>query len=387
MSPTIRPYKIIDDEFVDQESYTIDLDLPTSGILSSLMLMVKARTTTTGNCPGPWINRLISSISVNQAGQAFLNAAPPEAFEADYYYKTGKMPRRGYETMGAHGTEIVEEVPILFGDHLNDLEHTIDLSKLNDPKLSVTYDLATLDPFLETIWTTAYRPRFTVIAHLIQGAGIPASKGYHSLRQIESYTPANSQVKKLELKGARPIKRMYTHFDKADPGYGWIHSLDEVRIFGDNEAWVPFIQKCDDWQELIRDHYGLCNVTGLVQYARGGKRMDMCVDRYFSALFGSPDEQDYYANAYGISGRVTHLGMTLISGGEHSDSVRKIMFDFKGICPWSIQPIDMEKMLGMDYLDPTDHAPVYLELTHRSNAADIGGPVRIYIEDLAPPLT
>ena len=157
--PTIRPYKIIDDEYVDQESYTIDLDLPTSGILSSLMLMVKARTTTTGNCPGPWINRLISSVSVNQAGQAFLNAAPPEAFEADYYYKTGKMPRRGYETMGAHGTEIVEEVPILFGDHLNDLEHTIDLSKLNDPKLSVTYDLAATSHNDDDVWDTTYKPR------------------------------------------------------------------------------------------------------------------------------------------------------------------------------------------------------------------------------------
>ena len=118
--PTIRPYKIIDDEFVDQESYTIDLDLPTSGILSSLMLMVKARTDDEGLCPIPWIKYLISSISVNQAGQAFLNAAPPEVFQADHYYKTGRMPRRGYEVMGGDPGEIVEEVPILFGYHLND---------------------------------------------------------------------------------------------------------------------------------------------------------------------------------------------------------------------------------------------------------------------------
>lgn len=89
--PTIRPYKVVDDEYESQSSYTIDLDLPRAGILSSLDLMVKARTATSGADPSPWIKYLISSVSVNQAGQAFLASAPPEAFEADYYYKSQRV--------------------------------------------------------------------------------------------------------------------------------------------------------------------------------------------------------------------------------------------------------------------------------------------------------
>ena len=379
----IRPYKIIDDEYTEQSKYTIDLDLPTSGILSTLMLMVKARTATTGVVAGPWIKYLISSVSLNQAGQAFLNAAPPEAFQADAYYKTGRMARRGYQVMGGAASEVIEEVPILFGEGVNDLEHTIDLSKLNDPKLSVTYDLATTGPTGETCWATGYYPRFTVIAHLLQGAGIPASKGYHSLRQIESYTPADSEKHKLELKGARPIRRIYCALDLDNPCYGWIHSLDEVLLHGDNMQWVPFDMMCDDWQELIRDLFGLCEVKAEVYYAKGGYVVDTCVDRRMHLDINSPYDEANIYRAYGGSGRTIALKQTVIADGTHPEDVARLTYDFAGICPWSIQPIDMPKMLGMDHLDPTEHAPVYLELDHVSNASDIGGPVKIYIEDLA----
>lgn len=381
--PTIRPYKIIDDEFVDQTSYTIDLDLPTSGILSSLMLMAKARTEDDGAGVSPWAKYLISSVSVNQAGQAFLNAAPPEAFEADYYYKTGKMPRKGFTPMAASAAEVINEIPILFGDKLNDLEHTIDLSKLNDPKLSVTYDMATKGPMGETIWDTSWKPRFTVIAHLIQGAGIPASKGYHSLRQIESYTPANSEVHKLELKGARPIRRIYCALDLDSPAWGWIHSLDEARIYGDNEAYIPFIQKCDDWQELIRDLYGLCNVQCEVFYVTYNTQVDTCVDRRMNLNIRSGATDVHFLRPYGGSGRMTQLQATDMSDGSHPEPTLRSEYNFTGITPWTVQPIDMEKMLGLETLDPTEHAPVYLELKHVANAEDIGGPVNIYVEDIA----
>lgn len=367
---------------MEQSSYTIDLDLPTSGILSSLMLMVKARTATTGNCSGPWIKYLISSISVNQAGQAFLNAAPPEVFQADAYYKTGKMPKRGYEVMGGAAAEVVEEVPILFGDKLNDMDHTIDLSRLNDPKLSVTYDLAATGPFGETVWDTSYYPRFTVIAYLLQGAGIPASKGYYSLRQIESYTPANSEVRKIELKGGRPIKRLYCQLDKKTIEYHWIHSIDEVRLWGDNEAYVPFLMKPDDWYELIRDIYGLCKVNAHVYYVLSHKFVDMCVDHIVSSFISLPENMLQKATPSGGSGRHTIIEIYTMSTGVIYGSVTQAMYEFTGYCPWTTMVIDMEKMLGMEYLDPKEHAPIYLELTHTSVGAAIGGPVRIHISDL-----
>lgn len=346
------------------------------------MLMVKARTIATGVAPDPWIKRLISSVSLNQAGQAFLNAAPPEMYQADYYYKTGKMPRRGYQVMGGSSYEIIEEVPILFGEDINDMEHTIDLSRLNDPKLSVTYDLATTNHAGETIWDTSYYPRFTVMAHLLQGVGIPVSKGYHSLRQIESYTPADSEVHKLELKGTRPIKRIYTQFDKLNPSYGWIHSLDQVRLWGDNEAWIPFVQKCDDWQELIRELYGVCTVDAEVSAALGGKGIDTCVDRRVSLIYEMLHSSTLIPQMSGGSGRQSTLKYFKMTDGLPSDVLASVLYHFKGICPWSVQPIDMPKMLGIDYLDPREHAPVYLELAHVSNAATIGGPVKIHVEDL-----
>jgi len=349
--------------------------------LSTLELMVKARTATTGVCGGPWLKYLVSSISVNQAGQAFLNAAPPQAFQSAAYYKTGRMPRQGYDVMGGSAAEVVMDCPILLGNHLNDMDHTIDLAKLNDPKLSVTYNLATTGPNGETVWDTTYKPRFTVIAHLLQGGGIPPSKGHLSLRQIESYTPVNSEVHKLELKGGRPIKRIYLALDKTSPHFGWVHSASEIKLWGDNEAWVPFIQKIDDWYELIRTHYGLCRVNAYIWYVKGGVDVDTQVDKrvYLNAQSQS---QTSLHKTLGGSGRTVRVYEILISDATQPSNVLSSQYDFVGYVPWTTGVIDMEKMLGLEYLDPALHAPLILELAHVSNAAAIGGPVRIYIEDL-----
>jgi len=372
----------VDKKYVQHAAYTLDIDLPTTGILSSLILRVHALTTTTGLAPCPWIKYLISSVSVNQAGQAALNATRPEVFQADYYYKTGKFPRRGFNPLTSTATEVIEDIPILFGEKLVDLDHTIDLSRLNDPKLSVTYDTAATDCAGKVIWDTAEYPKFDVIAHLIEGAGVPMSKGYHSLRQIESYTPANSEKRYVELKGGRPVKRLYTQLDISQPYFGTRHSVDKVKLWGDNEAWVPLDLEVEDWYKTVKDVYGLCDVEGIVYYAKGGGRLDTCVDGVTHLAAEAPFEGLHILRAQRGSARDAALVQILISGGELTNDVITASYHFRGIAPWTVMPVDMDKMLGMEYLDPKEHAPVFLEIDHSSGAAGIGGPMRIHIEDL-----
>ena len=380
--PTIRPKIIVDKEYVSQTKYTIDLDLPATGLLSTLFLKTTAKTVLTGDCPSPWIKYLISSISVNQGGQAALNAAPPEAFQADYYYKTRKMPQRGYQRPGGVGAIIDEVTPILFGEKVDDLDHYIDLSDFSDPKLSVTYDLAKTDHVGSTIWDTGYYPRFTVLTDLLQGPGIPASKGYYSLRQIEGYTPANSQKKLVELKGKRPIKRVYVQLDRLDCAWELLHLVDRARIWGSNESWIPFDLETLAWEELIRELYGLCQVKACVIYVKGGQTFDSCVDREISWKVKSSANEDALFRAYGTAGRKGYLMCRLISTGGADTTVRQVDYDFTGLLPWSIAPIDMPGMLGIDHLDPTVNAPVFLELDHPVNAGDYVAPMKIHIEDL-----
>ena len=380
--PTIRPKVLVDQEYVSQAKYTIDLDLPTTGLLSTLFLKTRAKTVTTGDCPSPRLKYLISSISVNQAGQAALNAAPPEAFQADYYFKTGKMPRCGYQRPGGVGVLIDEVIPILFGEKVDDPKYYIDLSTLSDPKLSVTYDLAETDHVGSTIWDTAYYPRFTVLANLFQGPEIPASEGYYSLRQIEGYTPANSQKKLVELKGARPIKRLYVQNDKLDPSIELLHLVDRARIWGANESYIPFDLEATPWLELIRELYGLCNVKGFISKAKGSQTVDTGVDRRIAWDVKTPNVDTFHAKILAGAGRKGTLHLVTISDGSLSTTVQGIDFNYTGLLPWSIAPIDMPGMLGIDHLDPTVNAPVFLELDHPVNAGDYSAPMKVHIEDL-----
>jgi len=384
MAPTIRPKVVVDEEYVEQTSYTLDLDLPTTGILSTLWLIVKARQTDTPTANEPFMKYLISSVSVNQAGQAFLNAARPQAFQANYYYKTGKFPKLGRKMFTDDVADVEEVIPILFGDHVDDVKHTIDLSKLNDPKLSVTYDLEKKGLQDGTLWDEDFYPRFTVIADLLQGPAIPPSEGYYSLRQIESYDVANDLEKKIELKGTRPIKRLLFERTQSTEDYEWWHNLDRIKLWGQNEAWVPFDLKARHWIESIRDHFGLCEVNGQLYYAYDDKFTDCIVAPRVSYGADQADSTSYVSTYHGGSGLKSVLGHILISDGSHgAHNLLAIMFRYLGVLPWNIGVIDMEKMLGIDHLDPTEKAPVYAELEHTDDAATYADAVRVTIEDLA----
>lgn len=380
--PHIRPKILVDHEYKAQTKYTIDLDLPATGLLSTLFLKVTAKTLTTGDCPSPWLKYLISSISVNQSGQASLNAAPPEAFQADYYYKTGEMPQRGYQRPGGVAVIIDEVVPILFGEKVDDEHHYIDLSKLNDPKLSVTYDLATTDHKGSTIWDTSYYPRFTVLSNLFQGPGIPANAGYYSLRQIHNYTPVNSQKAKIELKGVRPIKRLLVQYDELDPSAELLHLVDRARIWGANESWIPFDLEVTPWEEVIRELFGICKVTAFVSKVKGGQTMDMAVDKSLGSHVQIPQTNDRTAKLQNAAGRRATVKLLVTSTGAASTDVIAAEYYIKGLLPWSIAPIDMPGMLGIDHLDPTENAPVFLELWHTVNAGDYAAPMNIHVSDL-----
>lgn len=381
--PILRPKVLVDDEYVSQESYTIDLDLPTAGKLSTLWLGVKAKTVTEDGESSAFIKYLISSISVNQGGQAFLNAAPPEVFQADYWAKTGKFPQVGKHVAEDASENIEEIVPILFGDHVNDPDHYIDMSKLSDPKLSVTYNLAGTGPNSGTLWDTDYYPRFTVVADLLSDVGLPASKGYYSLRQQASYTPVDAQKYLHELKGERLIRNIMFQFDRKSLHYGLYSSIDNLKIYGENEAWVPFDLDDRELHLFHRRTHGLCKVTGKFDYIYQGANMDIVTDYREKCGLITSDNANQAAMIVGGSGRQGPV-RAFMSGDDPGGSTTTFTgyFDFLGHYPWSIYNIDVKKMLGMDYLDPKEHKPLYFEVDHVSNAATIGGPVKVHLQDL-----
>lgn len=382
---TIRPRVVADAVYKSQASYTIDIDLPTSGILSTLWLIARMQTEADGSYGAPFLRNLISSISLNQAGQNALNAARPNHFAADYYYKTGMMPRMGQRWMGDDG-EIEEVVPILLGDHPRDLEHTIDLSKLSDPQLSVTYDTAGTDISGVSIWDEGEYPNFTVIADLIEGAGIPVSKGYQSLRQVETYNPANSEIHKLELKGERPIKTIYIQGDHPGCGYRMNQYVDKLRIHGENESWVPFSMTFERFKDYLQMLYGNCKVNYEQIDFKTDAVLDTVVEERLMTEIELKNTQTIQGYVYGGSGRNAATMMITMSTGAQTATPQWGYYHGVGLAPWSVYAIDFKKLMNMDYLDPTVHKPVYLELEHTSNAATTQpGPMRLAVLDLVKP--
>lgn len=377
---------VVDEKYVSQTKYTLPLDLPTSGLLSTLWLIVHARTDSAVAANEPFMKYLISSISVNQAGQEALNAARPQAFEASYYYKTGKMPRMGQRMFTGNYYDMEEVIPILFGNKVDDLDYYIDLAKLNDPKLSVTYDLATKGLQDRTLWDTTYFPRFSVIADFLEGPAIPESKGYYSLRQIEAFDVVNDLINKTELKGARPIKRILPELVVASADYEFRNSLDSVRIYGDNEAWVPFRMTPERWANYVRMKFGLCETKYQIWYCQDDRFTDMVVAERVNYLLQSMEDPAYAPISAGGSGLKANIYHVKVSDGAYgAHNYVPSYFQNVGILPWNIQVIDFPKMLDMEHLDPTLHKPVVFELDFDATAATYADSIRVNIEDLVSP--
>lgn len=378
---TIRPYKVVDDEYSSNASYTLDIDLPDKGRFSYMNLIVKANQDTDGYGGGPIIKTLISKVSISEGGQSHLNSAPPEAFQADFYYKTGQVWREGREKW-QDADEVTSTIPIMFGESIADPYYGVDLAKMNDPQLSITYNtggtgLDALTPFEAT-----YYPRFTPIIYLQEGVW-PALQGYQSLRQIEKYTPSNSQEKKIELKGGRPIKRVYAQYDKTEPNYNFAQCVSTGKLWGDNERYKPFEFKALRWLEIIRDVYGYCTFPYEVYYCLHDANMD-CIVGHVQSIEGHVHYGGWYMDPALSSGRSFQPMYYQISDGVVQTGVATTCsFIITGLVPWDIVPIDAPNMLGMEWLDPTQNAPMYLELDHTSTAGTITGDIKVHIADKA----
>lgn len=384
--PTLRTKVLVDDETESQESYTMHLDLPTSGKVSTLWLGVKANTPESAGETSAFIKYLVSSVSVNQGGQAALNAAPPEVFQADYWAKTGKWPQCGKHLAEDASENIEEIVPIMFGEKVNDPNYYIDFAKMSDPKLSIIYNTGGTGPNSGELWRDAYYPKFTIVADLMSGPDLPASRGFHSLRQQAQYTPADSQIKKHELRGNRPIRNILFQFDRKSLHYGLYSSIDNLKLDGENGSYVPFDLDDRELHLLHRRVHGLCEVTGKFDYVYDGANMDGVVDyREYNAVMDSVSAGCLFT-IDGGSGRQMPVRSFAADGVSLTEAAYGACFKFTGYYPWSIYNLDVPKMLGIDSLKPEEHDPMFFEIDHVSNAATIGGPVKIHTVEIAPPL-
>lgn len=379
---TIRPYKVVEDRYESQASYTIDIDLPDKGRFSYMNLLVKMNQETDGQGGGPWAKTMISNVNINEGGSSHLNGAPPEAFQADFWYKTGRVWREGRHKWQSALDEVISSIPIMFGESIDDPNYGVDLAKMSDPTLSVTYNTGATGLDGETPFEAGYYPRFTPILYLQEGVW-PALQGYQSLRQIDSYTPANSEEHKTELKGGRPIKRVYAQLDLAEPLYEWGHSLTKGMLWADNKKYKPFEFKTFNWMQVIRDCFGMCKFPVDIYYALHNNELDCIVGSPISIEghawwpmtatdMALSSGRSWAPMVYDISG-ATYLTATVVPISAYTT----------GYIPWDMLVIDSEKMLGMEWLDPTEKAPMYLELDHVSTAADIGGPVNVHLCDKA----
>ncbi|GAH73016.1 unnamed protein product, partial [marine sediment metagenome] len=250
--------RLVDARALTGTSGVETVDLPESGILSSMDIRFDAiEDEATRNLIKGQIDCL-TKIEVVHMGTQVIKSYTGRVARGIGFLDDQRIPfaQRGYAALGVSGYVYV---PINFGRRQRDTEYAIDLSRLIDPKLKITWDCTITDPYTGGgFHSTTPVAQLTVITHTVRDLAVPP-KGYIKTSQVKEYGIAASTIEDVKFPLGNPYRRIIIRpFEETAGTWGqsipkWLLSKIELDI-NDGEK-KPVQMKDEDYvNAYLRDY-------------------------------------------------------------------------------------------------------------------------------------
>ena len=243
------------------------IDLPRSGLLSGIEFRFWGTPGSTTGSPDCWFHDFLTKIEVIVNGSKVVKSFEGTQLVADMLYK--KTPLYGHGMKNNAGTSAEEFFYINFGRFYHDLDYMLDLSKVNDPELRLTYnfDLTGHDGWTTKGEALAATPYYSVIPHIVRDyPGAP--KGYIKTSEVYRFTSGNSKKENMKLPIGPVYANLYLQCFYKSHGLGY--DVDKVELNINNDAIIPFRVGVLELEAEIVRKYGLFEISQEV-YLTGGQ--------------------------------------------------------------------------------------------------------------------
>lgn len=345
-------------EEVLADSGTKTIDINVVDPITEILINFKVKNTTSAVDDTP-AQEVIDKIELVDGGQVYMSMTGEEAV-AVAAYNLGRYPGCWMDE-GANAEQRCF-IPIHFGRFFGDTEFGLDLDRLINPQLKITY--AKDDDHVTNMNT------LEIMATLMQGAGRPPK--CLCVKTVESWITAAEGVHPIDMPVDRPWRRLFarTYEDGV-----WI-----------GNQWAKFKLDCDlgqlivfDWEDVhflryVQAHFPLIHATGFVaatynelkqsrlgQVESGGL---MASDPTGSIAFGIPTSP-HYVRLYVTD----HEGLALTD--------KKCRLDVAGWLP--------ENTYCYQFGDPKEvaswfNAPAFKGIKFNITESDAGGAASVLLE-------
>lgn len=242
------------------------IDLPKTGLLSGLELRVWGTCGSGEDKPDSWLHDRMTKIEVIVNGSKVVKSFEGAQLVADMLYK--KTPLYSHDMKNVSNGSAEEFFYINFGRYYHDLDYMLDLSKVNDPELRITYawNQTSHDGWTKGV-AMAAAPYFSLIPHILREPDF-TPKGYFKTSEVYRFTSGNSKKENMRLPIGPVYANLYLQCLYASHGLGY--DVDRVELNINSDDIIPFrVGITELAAELVRK-YGLFDIAQQ-HYAKGGQ--------------------------------------------------------------------------------------------------------------------
>jgi hypothetical protein len=214
------------------------IDLPNKGLLGCIELRVLATTGTTVGEPDVWLYDALEKIELIVNGSQVVKSISGEQLLALMLYQ--KSYAEGQYRSNHFSAESREYFLLNLGRFYHDLDYMLDLSKVNDPELRLTFDFAKTTTHGWThgqAYAASPAPSYCCIPHLLRESDI-VPRGYIKTHEVYRFTSAGSLKENMVLPRGPLYCNLYLQsWYKAE---GLASNLEHLELNINNGEKVPF---------------------------------------------------------------------------------------------------------------------------------------------------
>ena len=218
------------------QASTATYDLPEKDYCADLVVGVHSTLTASTN-PTPNLEELITKIEVMDGGTVIKSLNGRQARALSMFHGNHQLSLTGTEDNAVEG---YDEFIIPFGFFYRDTKHMLNMDKLANPQIKITWDAsgtagehgedkdADADPAI----------KLTVLADMYRGVPPGGVEGYIRSNQIKQFTQAASTSNDVSIPRDQPLVGILV-----EAGYknlDWTEDVEEIKLDFDHGSWIPF---------------------------------------------------------------------------------------------------------------------------------------------------
>lgn len=310
------------------------IDLPNKGLLSCIQLNVRATHGATAARRDLKPIDALEKLELIVNGSQVVKSLSGRQVRAMMFYQKMKQPEAFTSNYASASSRI--DLFINLGRHFHDMDYMLDLGKVNDPELRITYDFTKTT---ELGWikgeamTSPYRD---TICHLLRESAV-VPKGYIKTHEIYRFTNPVSKKENMIIPRGPMYSNLYLQSFYRDSGLAF--TLDEVEVNIDNGRLIPLRLAMSEFMDMVAANYGDIFVRELTDYAPGlGIPLVPPLEngKFTPFLWGEDISETFCCAA--LWGNMAWFFAYAFGGGRLTTAY-KYMIDWEGLFPYSVAPI------------------------------------------------